>query len=105
MVTPRRAASAATASICVLLPSMRTVHSRLCCGSRRSASSNAEAMTAGMSSVTDAVSHLPRACGSRGFPRPLAFPACAFFFFFFLLLYCAGVLMISSGVRGTGAAS
>ncbi len=55
-------------------------------------------MTAGMSSVTDAVSHLPRACGSRGFPRPLAFPACAFFF-------CAGVLMMSSGVRGTGAAS
>ena len=54
-----------------------------------------------MSSVTNAVSHLPRACGSRGFPRPLAFPACAFFF----LLFCAGVLMISPGVRGTGAAS
>ena len=28
-------------------------------------------------------------------------PACAFFFF----LFCAGVLMMSSGVRGTGAAS
>jgi hypothetical protein len=38
----------------------------------RSASANAEAVTAGMSPVTDAVSHLPRASGSRGFPWPLA---------------------------------
>ena len=30
------------------------------------------AMTAGMSSVTEAVSHLPCACGSRGFPFPSA---------------------------------
>jgi hypothetical protein len=36
-------------------------------GSRRSASSNAAAMTAWMSSVTEAVRHLPRASGSRGF--------------------------------------
>ena len=37
-------------------------------------------MTAGMSSVTEAVSHLPRACGSRGLPFPFVFdlPACAF---------------------------
>ena len=59
-------------------------------------------MTAGMSSVTEAVSHLPRACGSRGLPFPFGFDAaCAFFF----RLFCAGVLMMSSGVRGTGAAS
>ena len=60
-------------------------------------------MTAGMSSVTEEVSHLPRACGSRGLPFPFVFglPACAFFFF----LFFAGVLMMSSGVRGTGAAS
>ena len=104
-VMPRRPASALTASIWVLLPSMRTARSRLCCGSRRSASSKAAAMTAGMSSVTEAVSHLPRACGSRGLPFPFVFDllACAFFFFFFL--FCAGVLMMSSGVRGTGAAS
>ena len=100
-VMPRLAASAVTASIWVLLPSMRTAHSRLCCGSRRSASSKAAAMTAGMSSVTEAVSHLPRACGSRGFALPFGFAACAFFF----LRFCAGVLMTSSGVRGTGAAS
>lgn len=61
-VTPRRAASAVTASIWVLFPSIRTAHSRLWPGSRRSASSNA----AEMSSVTEAASHLPRACGSRG---------------------------------------
>jgi hypothetical protein len=42
-----------------------------------------------------------RACGSRGFSLVFAFAACAVFF----LLFCAGVLMISSGVRGTGAAS
>ena len=58
-------------------------------------------MTAGMSSVTEAVSHLPLACGSRGFPFPVASGACAFFF----LLFCAAVLMMSSGVRGTGTAS
>ena len=57
-------------------------------------------MTAGMSSVTEAVSHLPGACGSRGFPLPFAF-ACAFF----SRCFCAGVLMTSSGVRGTGTAS
>ncbi len=43
----------------------------------------------------------PRACGSRGFPLPFGWPACALFF----LLFCAGVLMTSPGVRGTGAAS
>ena len=59
-------------------------------------------MTAGMSSVTEAVSHLPFACGSRGFPFPFAVPAWAFFFFF---LFCAGVLMMSPGVRVTGTAS
>ena len=48
-------------------------------------------MTAGMSSVTEAVSHLPRACGSRGFPLPLGSLACALFF----LRFCAGVLMMS----------
>ena len=58
-------------------------------------------MTAGMSLVTEAVSHLPFACGSRGFPLPSGFAACAFFF----LLFCAGVLMMSYGVRGTGTAS
>ena len=58
-------------------------------------------MTAGMSSVTEAVSHLPRACGSRGFCFPFSFLACVFFF----RLFCAGVLMTSSGVRGAGAAS
>ena len=72
-VMPRLAASAVTASIWVLFPSMRTTHSRLWPGSRRSASSNAAAMTAGMSSVTEAVSHLPFACGSRGFSLPLRF--------------------------------
>ncbi len=96
-VMPRLAASVVTVSICVLFPSTRTTHSRLCCRSRRSASSKAAAMTAGMSSVTEAVSHFPRACGSRGF----CLPACAWFF----LLFCAGVLMTSPGVRGTGAAS
>ena len=35
----------------------------------------------------------------------LRLPACAFFFLLFCALFCAGVLMISSGVRGTGAAS
>ena len=79
-VTPRLAASAVTASICVLLPSIRAAQVRRCRGSRRSASSNAAAMTAGMSSVTEAVSHLPLACGSRGFPFPLAFAARVFFF-------------------------
>jgi hypothetical protein len=53
-----------------------------------------------MSSVTDAVSHLPRACDSRGFPF---FGAVAWTFLF--RRCCAGVLMTSSGVRGTGAAS
>ena len=66
-VMPRLAASVVTVSICVLFLSTRTPHSRLCCRSRRSASSKAAAMTAGMSSVTEAVSHFPRACGSRGF--------------------------------------
>jgi hypothetical protein len=47
-VTPRLAASAVTASIWVLLPSTRTARSRLRPGSRRSASSKAAAMTAGM---------------------------------------------------------
>jgi hypothetical protein len=74
-VTPRRSASAVTASIWVLFPSIRTGHSRPCCGSRRSASSKAAAMTAGMSSVTEAVSHLPRACGPRGFCLPFGLPA------------------------------
>ena len=82
-VTPRAAASAVTASICVLLPSTRTTHSRLCCGSRRSASSKAAAMTAGISSVTEAVSHLPLACGSLAF----GFAACAF-----SRSFCAGEL-------------
>ena len=77
-VMPRLAASAVTASIWVLFPSIRTAHSRWCCGSRRSASSNAAAMTAGMSSVTEAVSHLPRACGSRGFPFPFGLPGLRF---------------------------
>jgi hypothetical protein len=49
--------------------------------------------------VTEAVSHLLRACGSRGFPFGLGFPARAFFF----LRFCAGVLIMSSGVHGTGA--
>ena len=97
---PRRAASSVTASIWVLLPSMRTTQSRLRPGSRRSASSKAAAMTAGMSSVTEAVSHLPFACGSRGFPFPFAVPAWAFFF-----LFCAAVPMMSPGVRVTGTAS
>ena len=44
-------------------------------------------MTAGMSSVTEAVSHLPLACGSRGFALPFGFAACAFFF----RRFCAGV--------------
>ena len=57
-------------------------------------------MTAGMSSVTDAVSHLPLACGSHGFPLPFALPACAFLFFRF----CDGLLMTSPGARGTGTA-
>ena len=99
-LAPRRAASAVTASICVLLPSTRTARFRWCCGSRRSASPKAAAITAGMSLVTEAVSHLPLACGSRRFSFP--FLSCAFFF---LLLFCAGVLMTSSGVRGTGTAS
>ena len=46
-VTPRAAASAVTASIWVLLPSMRTTHSRSWPGSRRPASSKAHAITAG----------------------------------------------------------
>ena len=80
-VTPRRAASAVTASIWVLLPWIRTAHSRWRAGSRRSASPKAAAMTAGMSSVTEAVSHLPRACGSLGFcfffgPRPALSSSC-----------------------------
>jgi hypothetical protein len=87
--------------IWVLFPSIRTARSRRRPGSRRSASSKAAAMTAGMSSVTEAVSHLFRACGSRGFPSFPRLPACAFFSF----LFCAGELMISSGVRVTGAAS
>ena len=37
----------------------------------------------------------------RGFPLPFGVLACAFFF----RRFCAGVLMMSSGVRGTGAAS
>ena len=73
-VMPRLAASVVTVSICVLFPSTRTTHSRLCCRSRRSASSKAAAMTAGMSSVTEAVSHFPRACGSRGFCLPFGLP-------------------------------
>ncbi|MBJ7597052.1 hypothetical protein [Candidatus Nephthysia bennettiae] len=98
----RLAASAVTASSWVPLPSTRTTHSRLCPGSRRSPSPKAAAMTAGMSSVTEAVSHLPFACGSRGFPLPFGLPGCAFLF---SLLFCAGVLMMSCGARGTGAAS
>ena len=100
-VTPRAAASVVTASIWVLLPSTRTTQSRLRPESRRSASPNAAAMTAGMSSVTEAVSHLPCACGSRGFPFPIGLAACAFFF----RRFCAGVLMMSCGARGTGTAS
>ena len=85
-VTPRAAASAVTASIWVLLPSTRTTQSRLQPGSRRSASPNAVLMTAGMSSVTEAVSHLPCACGSRGFPFAIGLAAWAFFF----RRFCAG---------------
>src|ERR1700745_1767710 len=51
--------------------------------------------TAGMSSVTDAVSHLRVACGSRGFPFLPDAVARALFFRF-----RAGLLMTSSGVRG-----
>jgi len=58
-------------------------------------------MTAGMSSVTEAVSHLPLACGSRRFALPFGAVACAFFF----RRFCAGVPMTSCGARGTGAAS
>jgi hypothetical protein len=91
-VTPRRAASAVTASIWVLLPSARAIHSRLRSGSRRSASSKAAVMTAGMSLVTEAVSHFPLACGSRR-PFPLSVPACFFF--------PGGVMMQGSGVFPT----
>jgi hypothetical protein len=58
-------------------------------------------MTAGMSSVTEAASHLFRACGSRGFGFFVGSAACCFFF----LRVGTGVLMMSSGARGTGTAS
>ena len=56
-------------------------------------------MTAGMSSVTEAVSHLPPACGSRGFPLPFGRGLR------FLLLLLRGALMTSSGVARDRAAS
>ncbi len=89
-VTLRLAASALMASIWALLPSARATQVRLCCGSRRSASSNASPMTAAMSSVTEAVSHLPAAFG----------PGSLFFF-----LSLPGAAMTSAGVRGTGVQS
>ena len=88
-VTLRRAASAVIASIWVRLPSTRASQVRRWPGSRRSASPKAAAMTAGMSSVTEAVSHFPAACG----PRMRSLSA------------LPGGAMMSSGVRGTGTAS
>ncbi len=89
-VTPRRAASALIASIWVLLPSTRAIQVRSCSGSRRSASSKASAMTAGMSSVTDAVSHFPLAFGLSARAAGLSLP---------------GGVMMSCGARGTGTQS
>ncbi len=88
-VMPRRAASAWMASIWVLLPSARASQVRRCGGSRRSASSNAAAMTAGMSPATEAVSHFPAARG----------PGLRSFF------WLPGGVMTSCGVRGAGSAS
>ncbi|HXL88733.1 MAG TPA: hypothetical protein VN969_07050 [Streptosporangiaceae bacterium] len=82
-VTPRAPASAVTASIWVLFPSSREIQVRSCPGSRRSASSNAAAMTAGMSSVTEAVSHFPCVTGGSARTAP-------------------GGAMMSAGVRGRG---
>ena len=45
--------------------------------------------------------YLPRACGSRGLPFFSGAVACDFL----LRRFCAGALMTSSGVRGTGTAS
>ena len=56
-VTCRRFASAVMASSWVALPSTRATQVRWWPGSRRPASSNPAAMTAVMSSVTEAVSH------------------------------------------------
>ena len=62
-VTPRAAAWARMVSICWRLPSTSATQVRSWAGSRRSASSNMAAMTAGMSSVTLAASHLPVTTG------------------------------------------
>src|SRR5512140_2765125 len=51
------------AAICCLFPSTRKTRWRTRCGSRRSASSNAFPIIAGMSSVTEADTHLSRAAG------------------------------------------
>ena len=76
-VTPRRATSAVTASIWVLLRQRGGSIPACGSGSRRFASSKAAVMTAQMSLVTQAVSHFPLACGSRR-PFPLSVPACFF---------------------------
>jgi hypothetical protein len=66
---PRSAACAVTASIWVLFPSSSAIQVRSRPGSRRPASSKAAAMTARMSSVTEAVATFPvPSAGPRG-PR------------------------------------
>src|SRR5579859_6483586 len=60
---PRSAAWASMAVICCLFPSTRKTRWRVRWGSRRSASSNADAIMSSMDSVTDADTHLSRAFG------------------------------------------
>src|ERR1035437_8224143 len=60
---PRSAAWASMAVICCLFPSTRKIRWRTCCGSRRPASSNADAIMSSMDSVMEADTHLSRAFG------------------------------------------
>src|SRR5664280_1633778 len=91
-VMPRVAAWSRMVSICWRLPSTRATQVRSWLGSRRSASSNMRVMTAGMSSVTLAASHLPVTTGPG---RRACLPTRD--------VLLAG--MMSSTVRGSGSRS
>jgi len=72
IVSLRCRACSVMAVICCLLPSTRKTRWWTWSGSRRSASSNARPITAGMSSVIDPLTHVPRASGPGCSARPAA---------------------------------